>query len=305
MCSSCTPRPRRNTARKSGAPTNYYITLSPEPVLQSNAEIEDVEIVVSPDHKVFSHTNPLRGLVEGGTFILQSQHDPLQVWKDIPLAARKTIRDKKIKFFVLDGFKVAKPHAPTPELETRMMGIAFIGAICGHVDRIVGGATHEACWKKIRQDLTQEVRRQGRAVVEGNLTVIKEAFAATSKVDYDAGGIRRSRQDPGQRRRPDQRHLGVDVPPDPPRFDLQLPRRRILRRRRRQAVPRRHDQRSAGDARHRHVHAVRQRRQQGQGPVPAPSAGIQARPLHRLHGMHAGLPRCGDPQHGSRHPRPA
>ena len=60
-------------SEKSGAPTNYYITLSPEPVKITNAELEDVEIVISPDHKVFSHTNPLRGLVEGGTFILQSQ----------------------------------------------------------------------------------------------------------------------------------------------------------------------------------------------------------------------------------------
>ncbi len=51
-------------SEKSGAPTNYYITLSPEPVLITNAELEDVEIVVSPDHKVFSHTNPLRGLAK-------------------------------------------------------------------------------------------------------------------------------------------------------------------------------------------------------------------------------------------------
>ena len=60
-------------SEKSGAPTNYYITLSPEPVKITNAELEDVEIVISPDHKVFSHTNPLRGLTDGGTFILQSQ----------------------------------------------------------------------------------------------------------------------------------------------------------------------------------------------------------------------------------------
>ena len=84
-------------SEKSGAPTNYYITLSPEPVLITNAELEDVEIVVSPDHKVFSHTNPLRGLVEGGTFILQSQLSPAEVWKELPEQARKTIRDKKIE----------------------------------------------------------------------------------------------------------------------------------------------------------------------------------------------------------------
>ena len=33
-------------SEKSGAPTNYYITLSPEPVLLTNADLEDVEIVV-------------------------------------------------------------------------------------------------------------------------------------------------------------------------------------------------------------------------------------------------------------------
>ena len=173
-------------SEKSGAPTNYYITLSPEPVLQSNADIEDVEIVVSPDHKVFIHSNPLRGIVEGGTFILQSQLSPVEVWKELPPNTRKTIRDKKIKFFIIDGFAVAKPHAPTPELETRMMGIAFIGAICGHVDRIVSGATHEAMLEKIRKDLTKKFGAKGTAVVEGNITVIKEAFEATKKVEYTA-----------------------------------------------------------------------------------------------------------------------
>jgi pyruvate-ferredoxin/flavodoxin oxidoreductase len=171
-------------SEKSGAPTNYYITLSPETVLQSNADIEDVEIVVSPDHKVFAHSNPLRGIVEGGTFILQSQVPAIDVWKGLPPQARKTIRDKKINFFIIDGFAVAKPHAPTPELETRMMGIAFIGAICGHVDRIVSGATHDVMLDKIRKDLTKKFGTKGAAVVEGNITVIKEAFEATKKVEY-------------------------------------------------------------------------------------------------------------------------
>ena len=185
-------------SEKSGAPTNYYITLSPEPVLQSNAEIEDVEIVVSPDHKVFIHSNPLRGLVEGGTFILQSQLSPIEVWKELPPQARKTIRDKKIKLFVIDGFKVAKPHAPTPELETRMMGIAFIGAVCGHVDRIVAGATQQVMLEKIKKDLTKKFGAKGGAVVDGNLTVIREAFEATKKVDYTAPEFLAAEKEPAK-----------------------------------------------------------------------------------------------------------
>ena len=130
-------------SEKSGAPTNYYITLSPEPVKITNAELEDVEIVISADHKVFSHTDPLRGLAQRGTFILQSGLSPIEAWRELPAQARKAIRDKQIRFYVIDGFAVAKQHAPTPDLETRMMGIAFIGAVCGHVDRVVAGASSE------------------------------------------------------------------------------------------------------------------------------------------------------------------
>ena len=172
-------------SEKSGAPTNYYITLSPEPVLLTNADLEDVEIVVSPDHKVFAHSNPLRGLVAGGTFMLQSSLPPLEVWKELPAQARKTIRDKKINFFVLDGFAVAKRHAPRPELETRMMGIAFIGAICGHCTEVTAGADAATVLEKIRHDLTKKFGAKGGAIVEGNMSVIQDAVGATQRVAYE------------------------------------------------------------------------------------------------------------------------
>ncbi len=171
-------------SEKSGAPTNYYITLSPEPVLITNAELEDVEIVISPDHKVFSHTNPLKGLVEGGSFILQTRLEPLEAWREMPQWARKTIREKNIRFFVVDGFAVAKRHAPTPDLETRMMGIAFIGALCGHVDRVKSGASQDALLTKIRDQISYKFGAKGGAVVDGNMAVIREGLEATKAVDY-------------------------------------------------------------------------------------------------------------------------
>ncbi|HUX72176.1 MAG TPA: 2-oxoacid:acceptor oxidoreductase family protein, partial [Cellulomonadaceae bacterium] len=114
-------------SEKSGAPTNYYITLSPEPVLITNAELEDVEVVLCPDHKAFVHTNPIKGLITGGTLILQSDLSPADVWRQLPKYARTAIREREIRFLIVDAFSVAKEHAPKPELETRMMGIAFIG----------------------------------------------------------------------------------------------------------------------------------------------------------------------------------
>lgn len=171
-------------SEKSGAPTNYYITLSPEPVKLTNADLEEVEVVVSPDHKVFAHSNPLRGLVEGGTFILQSNLSPLDVWQELPEFARKTIATKKIRLLMLDGFAIAKRHAPTPELETRMMGIAFIGAVCGHVERVLEGADQAAVLEKIRSQIAKKFGAKGGAIVEGNMAVIREGLEATIAVDY-------------------------------------------------------------------------------------------------------------------------
>lgn len=171
-------------SEKSGAPTNYYITLSPEPVKITNAELEDVEVVIAPDHKVFSHTNPLLGLVEGGTFILQSNGSAEEVWQELPLQARQTIRARHINFFIVDAFAVAKKHAPTPELATRMMGIAFIGAVAGHVNQVSNGAAPEVILEKVRQQIAKKFGSKGGAVIDGNMAVIREGIEATQKVDY-------------------------------------------------------------------------------------------------------------------------
>lgn len=175
----------RYGSEKSGSPTNYYITLSPEPVKITNAELEDVEIVISPDHQVFGHTDPLRGLAEHGTFILQSTHTPDEVWRSLPKKARRTIRERHIRLLVLDAFGVARQHAPQADLETRMMGIAFIGAVTGHVDAITAGSSEEAIMAKVRQQIAKKFGSKGEAVVEGNMAVVLAGSAATHVVDYD------------------------------------------------------------------------------------------------------------------------
>jgi len=177
-------------SEKTGAPTNYYITLSPEPVLLTNNDLEDCELVMSPDHVVFQHTNPLRGLAQGGTFILQSDKDPLDVWRDLPGHARQYIREHDITFCVIDAFGVARKDAPSPELETRMMGIAFIGAMLATVKQLSEGTTSEQRREKVRAELVKKFGRKGEAIVESNMTVVADGMAATKVVDYDAPEFR-------------------------------------------------------------------------------------------------------------------
>ncbi|MCL2470790.1 MAG: 2-oxoacid:acceptor oxidoreductase family protein, partial [Propionibacteriaceae bacterium] len=171
-------------SEKSGAATNFYITLSPEPVLFTNNSLEDIEIVISPDHQVFEHDHPLRGLIKGGTFIMQSDKTPIDVWNALPPYARKEIRDKNIQFMVIDAFGVAKKNAPTANLEIRMMGVAFIGAVIGHVERVSRGADPKAAKALARHELEKKFGAKGGAVVDANMAVITDAIDATQVVDY-------------------------------------------------------------------------------------------------------------------------
>ena len=171
-------------SEKSGAPTNFFITLSPEPIKLTNAELQQVEVVLSPDHKVFMHTNPLAGLTPNGTFILQSQNTPQQTWQELPQSARHYIRENKIHFFVIDAFEVAKKHAPTSDLEIRMMGIAFIGALCGHARQIVQDADNQKMLERIEQQIHQKFAAKGKQIIASNLEVIREGGLATQAVRY-------------------------------------------------------------------------------------------------------------------------
>lgn len=95
-------------------------------------------------------------MAAGGTFILQSSLTPEEAWAELPAQARKTIREKKINFYIIDAFAVAKRHAPIPELQTRMMGIAFTGAVAGRVDRVAKGASEKVLLEKVRKQISKK-----------------------------------------------------------------------------------------------------------------------------------------------------
>ena len=200
---------------------------------------------------------------------------------------------------------VAKKHAPTPDLETRMMGIAFIGAVAAHVDRVSAGRlrarrSSRRCAPRSSRSSAARATRSSRATWPSSA----RASRRPRVVDYDDARVPRDRRapagadrcTPSRCRRPCAARSSARQRPVRPG---------LLRGPDRAAVPRGHHRRGAGAARHRPVHAGRHGGRQGQGPVPAHRARVPRRPVHRLHGVRPGLPGRRDPQHRARDPRPA
>ena len=170
-------------SEKKGQPTNFYATLSPEP-LRLNSELKHVDVVLSPDPNVFGHSNPLAGLASGGVFVIQSDLEPAEVWESFPPKAQRTIRDQDIKVYALDGFKIAMDEASDADLRYRMQGAAFMGAFFA-VSPLMEqhDLGEEKLFEGIHAQLDKKFGKRGEHVVQDNLRVIRRGFGEVRRIE--------------------------------------------------------------------------------------------------------------------------
>ncbi len=171
-------------SEKKGAPTNYFLVAAPERV-RVNCDLRHVSVVLCCDPKVFLHTNPLAGLQEGGAFVWESSEtSPEAAWQRIPKKYRQEIIDKNIQIYVLNGFAIAKQATDREDLQTRMQGNAFLGAFFRVSSFLKDYKIKEEDFlKTVRHQYEKKFGRFGEAVVESNMTVMKQGFEQVVKVE--------------------------------------------------------------------------------------------------------------------------
>jgi pyruvate-ferredoxin/flavodoxin oxidoreductase len=182
-------------SEKKGQPTTFYAVLAHEPI-RLNCELRHVDVVLSPDPNVFRHSDPLDGLVTGGVFVIQSDLSPESFWQTLPAKARQTIRERKIKLYVLDAFAIARKEASDVELRYRMQGAAFMGAFFATSPLLAReGASEKSVFEGIRKQLAKKFGSKGERVVEDNVRVIRRGFDEVNAVEPAEGD---SADEPGK-----------------------------------------------------------------------------------------------------------
>jgi pyruvate-ferredoxin/flavodoxin oxidoreductase len=164
-------------SEKKGQPTTYYLSAAPTPI-PLNCEYHYVDVVLSPDPNVFAHSNPLAGLKQGGTLIIQSNLGSAdEVWQTFPRWMQQQIVDNEIHVFYVDGFKIAREEASDAELQLRMQGNAFQGAFfAGSPLMEMAGLDEKKLFTAIEDQLEHKFGSKGRRVVEDNLRVVRRGF---------------------------------------------------------------------------------------------------------------------------------
>jgi pyruvate-ferredoxin/flavodoxin oxidoreductase len=179
----------RYGSEKKGLPTTYYLTIAEAPIHQ-HAELHQVDLVPVHDVAAFRHAAPLEGLVDGGSiFLATSLTDPQDIWASLPSAARAEILGRNIRLTALDTAEIARRHAPRADLSVRMQGVALVGVflrLSPFADRM--GLHGEALFQSLRGVLTRYFGKRGKAVVEANLAVIREAHESLIDVTAAIAG---------------------------------------------------------------------------------------------------------------------
>ncbi|MCU0873115.1 MAG: pyruvate:ferredoxin (flavodoxin) oxidoreductase, partial [Pirellulaceae bacterium] len=111
-------------SKKAGAITVSHLRFSPRPI-HSTYLIERASFVACHQFVFLDRVDVLGQAEVGATFLLNSPFGPEEVWDRLPQEVQETIIAKKLKFYVIDGYGVAKAAGMGGRVNTVMQTCFF------------------------------------------------------------------------------------------------------------------------------------------------------------------------------------
>ncbi len=148
-------------------------------------QIKSTYLITAPDfvscsaHAYVGRYDLLRGIKEGGTFLLNSPYSKEEAFAHLTRDMQKTIIDKKIKFYNVDAEALIKqqPGLRGKGANTVMMVAYF---------KVSGIIPFEQALEGMKQMTTKTFKKKGDDVVNMNLALIDAAVNATEEVPVPA-----------------------------------------------------------------------------------------------------------------------
>ncbi|MCC6445785.1 MAG: pyruvate:ferredoxin (flavodoxin) oxidoreductase [Armatimonadetes bacterium] len=163
-------------SKKSGSMTVSHLRFGPS-TIRSSYLISSANFVACHQFNFLERINVLEAAAEGAVFLLNSTFGPDEVWDQLPRPVQEQIIAKKLRFFVIDGYHVAKNAGMGNRINTVMQTCFF--AISGVLPR-------EEAIERIKYAVRKTYGRRGEAVVQRNFEAIDSALAQLHEVEVPA-----------------------------------------------------------------------------------------------------------------------
>jgi len=154
-------------SKKAGAVTVSHLRFGPRPI-HSTYLIQRANLVAVHQFSLLERYPVLENVEEGAVFLLNSPYGPDEVWDRLPRPVQEQIIAKKLKMYVIDGYKVAKALGLGVRINTIMQTCFFA---------ISGVLPQDEAIAKIKQAIQKTYGKRGETVVRQNYAAVDEALA--------------------------------------------------------------------------------------------------------------------------------
>ncbi len=160
-------------SKKSGSMTTSHLRFGPNPI-KSSYLITRASFVACHNFSFLEKMNVLEAAMPGAVFLLNSPYSAVEVWDKLPKTTQQEMLAKKIEFYVIDGYKVAREAGMGTRINTIMQTCFF--AISGVLPR-------EDAIAQIKKAIYKTYGKRGEAVVQKNYAAVDAALAHLEKVE--------------------------------------------------------------------------------------------------------------------------
>jgi pyruvate-ferredoxin/flavodoxin oxidoreductase len=162
-------------SRKAGSVTTSHVRFSPRPIKGSYL-VHRANFVACHQFHFLERIDVLSMADPGATFLLNSPYGPGEVWDHLPAEVQKQIIDKKMKFYVVDAFKVARDTEMGVRINTIMQTCFFKLAKVIPADEAI---------TQIKDAIKKTYGKKGGGkIVEKNFAAVDGALSSLCEVKY-------------------------------------------------------------------------------------------------------------------------
>ena len=123
-------------SKKSGTVTTSHLRFGPKPIHAPYLiEANQANFVACHQFSFLEKFDMLKYAKPGGVFLLNSLFGPDEVWDQLPVEVQKSIIEKKLKFYVINGYDVADKTGMGGRVNTIMQTASSPSAACCRVTR--------------------------------------------------------------------------------------------------------------------------------------------------------------------------
>ncbi|MDW8326698.1 MAG: pyruvate:ferredoxin (flavodoxin) oxidoreductase [Anaerolineales bacterium] len=163
-------------SKKSGSTTISHLRFGPKPI-RSSYLITSANFIACHQFSFLEKFDMLKAAVPGAVFLLNSPYGPEAVWDKLPRPVQEQIIAKKIRLYVIDGYRVARETGMGGRINTVMQTCFF--AISGVLPR-------EAAIAAIKHAIEKTYGKRGEAVVRKNFEAVDKTLENLHEVAVPA-----------------------------------------------------------------------------------------------------------------------